>query len=81
MAVGLHVPEQILGGVAKEADIGELVVALVGNARLVRVTVVEVCLGLLVDADELLQGGLGLSVALLDDGLELVLGQFEVLGI
>lgn len=80
-AIGLHVPEEVLCSVAQEADIAKLVVASVGNARLVRVTVVEVRLGFLVDAGQLLQGGLGLGGALIDNGLELALSAFKVLEI
>lgn len=79
--IGLHMPEEVLGSVAQEADIAKLVVAFVGNARLVRITVVEVRLGFLVDACQLLQGGLGLGDALVDNGLELALSAFKVLDI
>lgn len=80
-AISLHVPEEVLSSVAQEADIAKLVVAFVGNARLVRITVVEVRLGFLVDAGQLLQGGLGLGGALIDDGLGLALSAFGFLEI
>lgn len=80
-AIGLHVPEEVLGSVAQEADIAKLVIAFVGNARLVRITVVEVRLGFLVDACQLLQGGLGLGGTLIDNGLQLALSALKVLEI
>jgi hypothetical protein len=79
VAVSLHVAQKVLGGVAEEADIVELVVAFVGNARLVRIAEVEVRFGFLVNSDEFAQGGLLASIAFLDDGLNLLEGEFEVL--
>jgi hypothetical protein len=79
VAVDLHVAQKVLGGVAEEADIVKLVVAFVGNARLVRITEVEIRFGLLVHSDEFAQGGFRLSIAFLDDGLNFLEGEFEVL--
>lgn len=60
-AVGLHVPERILGGVEQRAGIAQLLVARVGNARLFCITIVEAHLCLQVDADKLLQAASHLS--------------------
>lgn len=79
VAVRLHVAQKVLGGVAEEADVVELVVAFVGNARLVRIAEVEVRFGFLVNSDEFAQGGLLASITLLGDGLNLLEGEFEVL--
>lgn len=79
VAVSLHVAQKVLGGIAEEADVVELVVAFVGNARLVRIAEVEVRFGFLVNSDEFAQGGLLASIAFLDDGLNLLEGEFEVL--
>lgn len=79
VAVSLHVAQKVLGGVAEEADVVELVVAFVGNARLVRIAEVEVRFGFLVNSDEFAQGRLLASIAFLDDGLNFLEGEFEVL--
>lgn len=79
VAVDLHVAQKVLGGVAEEADIVELVVAFVGNARLVRIAEVEIRFGLLVHSEEFAQGGFRLNIAFLDDGLNFLEGEFEVL--
>lgn len=51
-----YVAMNILGGVAKKADILELVSPLGGNTRLVRIGKISLCFGLLVNLNEFIQG-------------------------
>jgi hypothetical protein len=64
----LHVTPEIFGRVTEETDLGELVVALVVSARLVRVGKVEVRFGFLVNSDEFVQGELLLGDAIIAGG-------------
>jgi hypothetical protein len=79
VAMIIHVAQKVLGGVSEEADIVELVIAFVGNARLVRIAEVEVRFGFLVNSSEFVQGGFLLGIAFLGDGLNFLEGEFEVL--
>lgn len=78
VAMSLHVPAKILGSVPQETDIVELVSFLVGNARLVRVTVVGAGLGFLVHSNEVVQGGLLLDETFIGGGLGRPGDQFEL---